>query len=125
LASAECRRARQLPRRRVLPRHPYTARNASARRRLLRQAIRALSPGTIASQFEFVTFDTSQALFGQDRAALEIPISYRHTQTGESLETTLVNFWTFEDGWPIRLAENHDLARIQDFVSRAAKRETA
>jgi hypothetical protein len=34
----------------------------------------------------------------KNRAGLEIPVQYRHKETGARLETTMVNFWTFEDG---------------------------
>ena len=53
-------------------------------------------------------------------AGLEIPIHYRHKETGVQIETTIVNFWTFEDGWPIKLAENHDIDRIQAFTAKLA-----
>jgi hypothetical protein len=36
------------------------------------------------------------------------------------LETIIVNFWTFEDGWPVRLAEYHDVGRIQAFCATLA-----
>jgi hypothetical protein len=32
----------------------------------------------------------------------------------------IVNFWTFEDGWPIQLAEYHDIERIQAFSNNLA-----
>ena len=31
-----------------------------------------------------------------------------------------MNFWTFEDGWPVRLAEYHDVGRIQSFSANLA-----
>jgi hypothetical protein len=36
------------------------------------------------------------------------------------LETMIVNFWTFEDGWPVGLAEYHDVGRIQAFSTSLA-----
>lgn len=69
----------------------------------------------IADDFEFLRFDTSGLLCHEDRAGVEIPIRYRHRETGASLDTTIVNFWTFEDGWPIKLTEYHDIERIQAF----------
>ena len=36
------------------------------------------------------------------------------------LETKIVNFWTFEDGWPVGLAEYHDIGRIQAFSASLA-----
>jgi hypothetical protein len=36
------------------------------------------------------------------------------------LETKIVNFWTFEDGWPVGLAEYHDIGRIQAFSTSLA-----
>ena len=32
----------------------------------------------------------------------------------------MVNFWTFEDGWPVGLAEYHDIDRIQAFTASLA-----
>jgi hypothetical protein len=56
----------------------------------------------------------------KNRASLEIPIQYRHKETGTQLETVIVNFWTFEDGWPVKLAEYHDLGRIKTFTANVA-----
>ena len=43
------------------------------------------------------------------------PHSLPAPRTGASLDTMIVNFWTFEDGWPIKLTEYHDIERIQAF----------
>jgi ketosteroid isomerase-like protein len=53
-------------------------------------------------------------------AAVEIPVHYRHRETGVELVTTIANFWTFEDGWPIKLSEYHDVSRIQEFKEHLA-----
>ena len=71
----------------------------------------------VTVQFDFLRFDTSDLMIQRDRAGLEIPVHYRHRETGRNLQTTIANFWTFEDGWPVRLVEYHDLGRIQAFVS--------
>lgn len=71
--------------------------------------------GVIADDFEFLQFDTSSLIVQDDKAGVEIPVRYRHRETGTALETTIANFWTFEDGWPIRLTEYHDIERIQAF----------
>ena len=31
------------------------------------------------------------------------------------IETVIVNFWTFEDGWPVKLAEYHDIGCVKAF----------
>ena len=49
-------------------------------------------------QFDFLRFDTGDLMIHRERAGLEIPIHYRHRDTGMQLETKIVNFWTFEDG---------------------------
>ncbi len=36
------------------------------------------------------------------------------------IETVIVNFWTFEDGWPVRLAEYHDIGRVKAFSANLA-----
>jgi ketosteroid isomerase-like protein len=74
----------------------------------------------IAHQFDFLRFDTGDLMIREGRAGLEIPIQYQHKATGAQLETVIVNFWTFEDGWPVRLAEYHDVARIQSFSAHLA-----
>ena len=68
-------------------------------------------------QFDFLRFDTQDLMIQRNRAGLEIPVRYRHRETGRYLETTIANFWTFEDGWPVKLVEYHDLTRIQSFVN--------
>jgi ketosteroid isomerase-like protein len=75
---------------------------------------------TIAQQFDFLRFDTSDLMVQKNRAGLEIPVQYRHKETGARLETTMVNFWTFEDGWPVKLAEYHDIDRISTFTATLA-----
>lgn len=76
--------------------------------------------GIIAQQFHLVRFDTSDLMIRQNRAGLEIPLHYRHKETGTPLETMMVNFWTFEDGWPVKLCEYHDVGRIQAFTAEVA-----
>jgi ketosteroid isomerase-like protein len=75
---------------------------------------------TIAQQFDFLRFDTSDLMVQKNRAGLEIPVQYRHKETSARLETTMVNFWTFEDGWPVKLAEYHDIDRISTFTATLA-----
>jgi len=69
----------------------------------------------IADDFDFLRFDTSGLITQKDKAAVEISIHYRHRETGTALETTIGNFWTFEDGWPVRLSDYHNLVRLQEF----------
>ena len=76
--------------------------------------------GLIALQFDLLRFDTSDLMIRKNRAGLEIPIQYRHKETGTQLETVIVNFWTFEDGWPVKLAEYHDIGRIKAFTANVA-----
>ena len=81
--------------------------------------------GLIASQFDFLRFDTSDLIIHKERAGLEIPIHYRHRETGTQLETMIANFWTFEDGCPVKLTEYHDIARIQAFTANLAAQTPA
>jgi len=71
--------------------------------------------GVIADDFEFLEFDTSGLIVHDNRGAVEIPARFRHRETGASLDTTIVNIWTFEDGWPVRLSEYHDVELIEAF----------
>lgn len=76
--------------------------------------------GVIADDFEILRFDTSGLIVQEARAGVEIPVRYRHRETDIDLETTIANFWTFEDGWPVRLSEYHNLVRIQEFKQNVA-----
>ncbi len=76
--------------------------------------------GLIAAEFDFLRFDTSDLMIHEERAGVEISIRYRHRQTGVVLETKIANFWTFEEGWPVKLSEYHDIARIQAFTANVA-----
>ena len=76
----------------------------------------------IAVQFDVLRFDTSDLMIQKNRAAAEIPVRYRHRDTGAQLETMIGNFWTFEEGWPVRLVEYHDVSRIKAFVDDVAAR---
>jgi hypothetical protein len=67
-----------------------------------------------------VQFDTSELLIEKNRAAVEVPIRYRHRETGAPFESTKANFWTLEDGWPAKLTEYHDIARVQALVAAVA-----
>ncbi len=80
---------------------------------------------TIADDFDVLKFDPSRLMADKERAAVEIPARYRHRQTGVELESVFVNFWTFEGDWPVRLAEYHDIGRIQAFVTAVAKAEAS
>jgi ketosteroid isomerase-like protein len=54
-------------------------------------------------------------LVEKNRAAVEIPFHDRHRGTDTVLETTKANFWTWEDGRPVRLTEYYDVAKLQAF----------
>jgi hypothetical protein len=47
-------------------------------------------------------------------------IHHRHRGTGTVLETTKANFWTLEDGWPVRLTEYYDVTDLQAFFGPVA-----
>jgi len=49
-----------------------------------------------------------------------VPIHYRHRESGAPFESTKANFWTLEDGWPVKLTEYHDIACVQAFVAAHA-----
>jgi ketosteroid isomerase-like protein len=74
----------------------------------------------IAQDFDFLCFDTSALIIQKERAGVEIPIRYRHRRTGAVLETKIANFWTFEESWPVKLSEYHDISRIQAFTASMA-----
>jgi ketosteroid isomerase-like protein len=69
----------------------------------------------ILERYEIEHFDTSDLMIDKNRAAVEIPFIYRHKETGAPLETVKANFWTLEEGWPVRLTEYYDVAHLQSF----------
>jgi ketosteroid isomerase-like protein len=74
----------------------------------------------VAQEHDLLRYDTSDLIIQKNRAGLEICGHYRHKSTGLQIETTIVNFWTFEDGWPVKLAEYHDIERVQSFTAKLA-----
>jgi ketosteroid isomerase-like protein len=72
---------------------------------------------------EFLSFDTSGLIVDNDRAAVEIPLRYRHKATGHELVTIKANIWVLEEGWPVKLIEYFDIGTITKFVEsiRAAE----
>lgn len=74
----------------------------------------------VAQEYELLRYDTSGLMIHKDRAGVEIVGHYRHRGTGVQIETPIVNFWTFEDGWPVKLSEYHDIERVQKFVADLA-----
>jgi ketosteroid isomerase-like protein len=88
---------------------------------LCRGKVAALQRWTVVSQeLDLLRYDTSDLMIRENRAGLEIPAHYRHRETGVQIETVIVNFWTFEDGWPVRLAEYHDIGRVKAFSANLA-----
>jgi len=87
---------------------------------LPRQGGRARTVGAHRPPVRFPALRHERLDDQKNRVGLEIPIHYRHRETGIQLETIIVNFWTFEDGWPVRLAEYHDVGRIQTFCATLA-----
>jgi ketosteroid isomerase-like protein len=75
---------------------------------------------SVAADFDFISFDASSLIAEGNRVAVEIPIHYRHRETGVPLQTTFVAFWTFEDGRPVKLVEYLDVARMQEFMTNVA-----
>jgi len=69
----------------------------------------------IVERYEILRFDTTDLIIEWNRAAVEIPMHYRHRETGTVLETTTANFWTMDDGWPVKLTEYYDVAKLQTF----------
>jgi ketosteroid isomerase-like protein len=67
------------------------------------------------ARYEILRYDTHDIIIERNRAAVEIPMHYRDRETGTVLETTKANFWTMEDGWPVKLTEYYDLAELQKF----------
>ena len=76
-------------------------------------------------EFDFLSFDASDLMFDKDHAAVEIPVRYRHRETGVPLELVFASFWTLEGDRPVRLTEYHDIGRIQAFANTVAAVEAS
>jgi ketosteroid isomerase-like protein len=74
----------------------------------------------VAQEHDLLRYDTSDLMIQKNRAGLELIGHYRHKATGLQIETTIANFWSFEDGWPVKLAEYHDIGRVQAFTAELA-----
>jgi ketosteroid isomerase-like protein len=69
----------------------------------------------LLARYEVLRYDTTNLIVDRNRAAVEVPLHYRHRNTGGDLETTAANFWMLEDGWPVKLTEYYDVAKLQTF----------
>ena len=80
---------------------------------------------SVMPTFEVLRFDTSNLLLNKNSAAAEIGMQYRHRPSGEVLDTTKANFWSFEAGWPVKLTEYYDVASIEAVTARLNARSNA
>ena len=74
----------------------------------------------IFQQFDFQLLDTKDLMIDRYHAAVEIPIHYVHRETGTLFKSTKANFWTLEDGWPVKLVEYYDIGQLQAFMNTLA-----
>jgi ketosteroid isomerase-like protein len=72
--------------------------------------------------YDFLSLETSTMMFEEDRAAVEVAFRYRHKATGKILVTTKANIWTLEEGWPVKLSEYYDVAKLQSFIQEIGGR---
>jgi ketosteroid isomerase-like protein len=79
----------------------------------------------VIADYEVLLFDTGKLLGDRTHAAVEIPLRYRHRGKGKVLETTKANFWTLEDGWPVKLIEYYDVGYIQSYRESLEVHETS
>jgi ketosteroid isomerase-like protein len=75
--------------------------------------------------FDFLKFEPKALLISKDRAAAEINLHYRHRETGCDLKTVKANFWTMEEGWPVRLTEYYDVGSLEAFAANVRARAQA
>ena len=76
------------------------------------------------AHFDFLRFDTSGLMIENDRAFVEIPLHYRHQETGHDLITTKANIWILEEGWPVKLTEYYDVDALRNFVQALTESAT-
>ena len=105
--------ARELSPRRFLP-HVYFPKEIHPLGGLCRGEVAALQRwALVAQEHDLLRYDTSDLMIQKNRAGLELIGHYRHKVTGLQIETTIANFWSFEDGWPVKFAEYHDIERVR------------
>jgi ketosteroid isomerase-like protein len=66
--------------------------------------------------YDFLSFDTTNLLIEEDRAAVEIAFHYRHKITGKELRAIKANIWVIEENWPVKLTEYYDVGALQAFL---------
>ena len=115
LAGARSRLAGKLPSRTISATWCTSRHRPSLGRSAPRQGLAIERWGQISARYEILSYDTHRPLIEKNRAAVEIPLHYRHRETGTVLETTKANFWTLEDGWPVKLTEYYDIADSRPF----------
>jgi ketosteroid isomerase-like protein len=79
----------------------------------------------ILERYEIEHSDTSDLMIDKNRAAVEIPLRYRHRETGAPLETVKANFWTLEEGRPMKLTEYYDDGHLQSVFGPVVPRAQA
>jgi ketosteroid isomerase-like protein len=81
------------------------------------RALRETMQGFIAT-FDFVKRDILTALVEGDRAAVHSRLTVRHSPTGETRNTEVLDLVKFQDGKIAELIEFADTAMIRDMMSR-------
>jgi ketosteroid isomerase-like protein len=75
--------------------------------------------GLIFQQFDTKRLETGHIAPHTHGVAVEVRTQCRHRESGAWLDTTKSNFWTLEDGWPVKLFEHYDLDRFRAFMKAA------
>lgn len=64
----------------------------------------------LAKNFEFKKYSASNIIVEGDRVAAQISLSLTSRKTGDTFDTTIAHFWTFNNGRPVKLVEYMDTA---------------
>lgn len=74
----------------------------------------------LAERYRIIRYDADTMISDSERTVLQVPIHYEHRASGLHIRSTIVYFWTFEDEWPVHLAEYHDMHCLSGFMLQLA-----
>ena len=74
----------------------------------------------LIDSYDFVAIEIGAIVSDGQRAFVQPHIHYKHKQTGEPIDTTLMHVWTLRNGKPVRLEEFHDVDCTLSHLNRIA-----
>lgn len=75
--------------------------------------------GLIFQQFDTRQLEIGPIALSANSASVDVQTQCWHRQSGMLLDIGKSNFWTLEDGWPVKLFEHYDLDSFRAFMKAA------